>query len=238
VTVGLFIPCYVDQFYPEIGKATLSILQKLGYKVDYPLAQTCCGQPMANSGFENKSEKSVQHFKNVFGGFEYVVAPSASCVLFIQEQVHGRDGPKLFELSDFLVNHHKDELAFSSYHKKVGIHTSCHGLRGLRLGKSSELVGEEYSYLRSILEKIPDLELVSLDRQDECCGFGGTFSVVEEAVSVRMGQDRLADHDKNGSELITGTDMSCLMHLSGLAKRKNDNREIVHFSEILDQVLS
>ena len=144
----------------------------------------------------------------------------------------------MHELSDFIVNQDHDELPFSSFPKKVGIHSSCHGLRGLKLGKSSELVGEEYSYLKSILEKIPDLELVELDRRDECCGFGGTFSVVEEAVSVRMGKDRLADHDKNGSEIITGTDMSCLMHLSGLAKRNNDQREVVHFSTILDRVLS
>ena len=192
---------------------------------------------MANSGFEHKSEKSVQHFKKIFGQFEYVVAPSASCVLFIKEQLHGDNGPKLFELSDFIVNQNHGELTFSSFPKRVGIHSSCHGLRGLKLGKSSELVGKEYSYLRSILENIPDLELVELDRKDECCGFGGTFSVVEEAVSVRMGQDRLADHDKNGSELITGTDMSCLMHLSGLARRGEDHREIVHFSTIVDQAL-
>ncbi len=210
--------------------------------MDYPIEQTCCGQPMANSGFESKSKDAVENFYKIFGRFEVVVAPSASCVLFIKEQLHSKK-LNILELSQFLVgdtgleSKNGEALTFKSYPRRVGIHESCHGLRGLRLGKSSELVGEDFSSIRSILSRIPDLETVDLDRKDECCGFGGTFSVIEEAVSVRMGQDRLDDHHRNDAELITATDMSCLMHLRGLAKRNSDPIEIRHFAEILDEVM-
>ena len=242
MTVGLFIPCYVDQFYPNVGRATLSVLEKLGFDVEYPLEQTCCGQPLANTGFEADTGTISKHFLDTFGGFEHVVCPSGSCVLHAREHVAKTDvHPVLHDgLAEFcqFVSGRLDGVDLGSFPRKVGVHQSCHGLRGLRLGKPSELMGAPWSVVHDILAKIPSLEIVELERVDECCGFGGTFAVKEEAISVRMGEDRLDDHLNHGAEIITATDMSCLLHLQGLALRRRDELQFMHVSEILDEVLA
>ncbi len=234
--VGLFIPCYVDQFYPNVAKASLELLEKYGIEVVYPMSQTCCGQPMANSGYERYGKESSELFLKNFGDFEYIVAPSGSCTLHVKEHVipHEAGAPKIYELCEFLTDVLKVEDISATFPHKVGLHSSCHGLRGLRLAKCSERMDQEFNKPLSLLNKVKNIQMVELDRKDECCGFGGTFAVAEEAVSVAMGKDRIADHKKNGVEVITGADMSCLMHLEGLLKREKSPIKIKHIAEILN----
>lgn len=235
--VALFVPCYVDQLYPHVAVATLELLEKLGCEVVYPLEQTCCGQPMANAGYEGEGAGAMALFEKNFAGFDYVVAPSGSCVLHVKE--HAPPGPaslhgRVYELAEFLVDVLKTEQLDASFAHRVGVHDSCHGLRGLRLGASSELNVPAYSKVRFLLNLVDGIDLVDLDRGDECCGFGGTFAVSEEAVSVKMGRDRIQDHASHGAEVITGTDMSCLMHLGGLIDRAKQPIRVMHFAEILN----
>jgi L-lactate dehydrogenase complex protein LldE len=242
MTVALFIPCYVNQFYPDAAKATLQLLKKLGVNVVYPPKQTCCGQPMANSGFEHLSLKCNDLFIENFSGFDYIVAPSASCVLHVKDHLHSNEDEaqatiirsKIYELVEFITDVLKVEKLDATFPHKVGLHHSCHGLRGLHLAQMSELNAAPYSKPERLLNMVQGLEQVTLDRADECCGFGGTFCVAEEAVSVKMGKDRVTDHSKNGAEYITSSDLSCLMHLQGILHRNKSSVKIVHIAEILN----
>ncbi|MCL4165093.1 UNVERIFIED_CONTAM: hypothetical protein GTU68_060894, partial [Idotea baltica] len=215
--VGLFIPCYIDQFYPNVGISTLQLLEKLGLEVEVPPNQTCCGQPLANSGMERNTVKICSHFINLFKEFDAIVSPSGSCVLQIKEHIpkelHDENYLKvqdnIYELTEFITDVLNVDSLGGKFNCRVGLHQSCHSLRGLRNAKSTE----------KLLSSLKGIELVDLDRKDECCGFGGTFSVFEEGVSVQMGKDRIKDHEIHGAEIITATDMSCLMHLEGLVKR-------------------
>lgn len=240
--VGLFIPCYVDQFYPQVGIATLELLEKQGCEVVYPLNQTCCGQPMANSGFEHLTHGCNELFVKNFGGLDYIVSPSGSCVLHIKDHLHDEAHEeeaksirsKIFELTEFLVDVLNVEKLNASFHHKVGVHQSCHGQRGLKISQMSELVAKPFSKPNKLLSMVKGLELIELDRVDECCGFGGTFCVAEEAVSAKMGKDRVKDHVVHGAEFITGADMSCLMHLEGILKRQSSKVKVKHIAEILN----
>jgi len=241
--IGLFIPCYIDQFYPQVGIATLELLVKLGLNVDYPLKQTCCGQPLANSGCEADARSIYLNFVNNFREFDYVVSPSGSCVYHVREHYNileqteevTRIRQNTYELCEFIVDILKVEDLKISFPHKVGIHHSCHGLRGLKLGASSELVTTRYSKVHRLLEKADKIELITLEREDECCGFGGTFSIFEPDISVKMGTERILDHERNGAEVITATDMSCLMHLEGIARRNKNKVKFNHIAEILNQ---
>jgi len=240
--VGLFIPCYIDQFYPQVGIATLQLLQKLGCNVSFPLNQTCCGQPMANSGFASLAKGCDKNFVANFSGFDYIVAPSGSCVLHIKEHLHDetnhadaeRIRNSVYELSEFLTDVLKVENIDANFPHKVGLHTSCHGQRGLHLSSMSELVAEPFSKPEKLLNMVQGLQLSKPKRSDECCGFGGTFCVFEEAVSVKMGKDRITEHDANAVEYITSGDVSCLMHLEGILKRNKSEVKTIHIAEILN----
>lgn len=242
MNVGLFIPCYVNQFYPQVAIATLQLLEKYNCKVDFPLKQTCCGQPMANSGYEKLQQECNELFTENFSGYDYIVCPSGSCTLHIKDHLHSNKDEaaaqsirkNVYELAEFMVDILKVENIEASFPYRVGVHQSCHGQRGLHISQMSELVAEPFSKTDALLKKVKGIELVKLDRVDECCGFGGTFCVVEESVSARMGQDRVADHEKNNVQVITGGDMSCLMHLEGILKRKKSNVVIKHIAEILN----
>jgi len=242
MNVGLFIPCYVDQFYPGAAIATLQLLEKLGVNVTYPKNQTCCGQPMANSGFEHLTGGCNELFVKNFAEFDYIVAPSGSCVLHIKEHLHSREheadaasiSSKIYELSSFLTDVLKVESLPSKFPFKVGVHQSCHGQRGLHLSQMSELVAPPFSKPDSLLRMVKGIEIVPLNRIDECCGFGGTFCVAEEAVSAKMGKDRVEDHLNHGAEFITGVDMSCLMHMEGLLNRRGSKVKVIHLAEILN----
>lgn len=243
--VGLFIPCYIDQFYPEVGVATLQLLERLGCDVVYPPDQTCCGQPMANSGFEHLTGGCNDLFIRNFSDFEYIVSPSGSCVLHIREHLHpdagvaGKHGAgdipvKIFELVEFLTDVLKIQQLDANFPYRVGLHQSCHGQRGLHLAQMSELIAPPFSKPQRLLTMVKGLQLIGLDRADECCGFGGTFCVTEEAVSVKMGKDRIADHVRHDAEFITGSDMSCLMHLEGILRRGKSAVRVKHIAEILN----
>jgi len=242
LSVGLFIPCYIDQFYPQVGIATLQLLQKLGLNVIYPMKQTCCGQPLANSGAEQEAIPVYRNFVLNFSEFDYIVSPSGSCVYHVREHYNILEQTEevkkvrqnTYELCEFIVDVLGIDDLKIDYPHKVGVHQSCHGLRGLKLGMPSELVAEHYSKVHQLLGKAEGIEIIRLDREDECCGFGGTFSVFEPEVSVKMGKDRISDHHKNGAEIITATDMSCLMHLEGIIRRQKQGVKVVHIAEILN----
>ena len=242
MNVGLFIPCYVDQFYPGAAIATLELLEKLGVSVTYPKNQTCCGQPMANSGFEHLTGGCNELFIKNFSEFDYIVAPSGSCVLHIKEHLHSNGheataagiSSKVYELSSFLIDVLKVESLPSKFPFKVGVHQSCHGQRGLHLSQMSELVAPPFSKPDSLLRMVKGIEIIPLNRIDECCGFGGTFCVTEEAVSAKMGKDRVEDHLIHGAEFITGVDMSCLMHMEGILNRRGSKVKVLHLAEILN----
>ena len=241
-TVGLFIPCYVDQLYPHVGMATVELLEKCGVNVEFPTAQTCCGQPMANTGCTEQAQPLAEKFLQVFAPYEYVVAPSGSCVAMVrhhyEEYFHGRPEyealrKKTFELTEFLTDVLKIEKLEGRFPYRVGLHQSCHGLRELRLASSSEIVGKSFGKAEQLLAGLEGIELVSLARPDECCGFGGTFAVNEEAVSCMMGEDRIHDHEQAGTQVLTANDMSCLMHLEGLIRRQRKPIRVMHIAEIL-----
>jgi L-lactate dehydrogenase complex protein LldE len=240
--VGLFIPCYIDQFYPQVGIATLQLLEGFGCEVHYPQNQTCCGQPMANSGFSSMTQGCNENFVKNFSGFDYIVAPSGSCVLHIKEHLHDEknvDAAKhiranTFELTEFLTDVLKVQKIEAVFAHRVGLHQSCHGQRMLHLASMSERVEAPFSKAEQLLEGVKGLELVKPKRPDECCGFGGTFCVTEASVSVAMGEDRIEEHEVNKVEYITGGDTSCLMHLEGILRRRKSNIKIIHLAEILN----
>lgn len=240
--VALFIPCYVNQFYPQVAIATLELLEKLGCTVTYPLRQTCCGQPMANSGYESLTGGCNELFTENFSGYEYVVCPSGSCVLHIkdhlrstkQSQAANSIRTRIYELTEFLTDVLEVQSLNAHFPYRVGLHQSCHGQRGLHLSGMTERVLPPFSKPEKLLSMVDGLALIELGRKDECCGFGGTFCVFEEAVSVKMGKDRVADHTSHGAEVITGADVSCLMHLEGILKRQKSKIQVKHIAEILN----
>ncbi|KAA6434123.1 (Fe-S)-binding protein [Dyadobacter flavalbus] len=243
--IGLFIPCYVDQFYPQVGIATLELLEKLGCTVTFPLNQTCCGQPMANSGFEHLTKSCDKLFYDLFADCDYIVSPSGSCVLHIKDHLKVEEKPeeskklrrRVYELVEFITDILKVDSIEAEFPYRVGLHQGCHGQRGLHLSQMSELNAAPFSKPVSLLKKVKGLELIELDRADECCGFGGTFCVSEEAVSVKMGKDRVADHIRHHAQFITGSDMSCLLHLEGILKRRNSDVKVKHIAEILNSAV-
>ena len=231
--VALFVPCYIDQLYPKVAVATLELLEKLGCEVVYPLDQTCCGQPMANAGFEDDGHAALHLFEKNFEGFEHIVAPSGSCVLHVKE--HGAHGLKdrIFELAEFLVDVLKVKKLDARFAHRVGLHESCHGLRGLRLGVSSERNEPAYSKVRYLLNLVEGIELVDLDRRDECCGFGGTFCVKYPDISNNMVSRKMADAVSTGAPCLVAGDLGCILNMEGKAHRDGMDIEVIHFAELL-----
>ncbi|MGB5919141.1 (Fe-S)-binding protein [Arcobacter sp.] len=242
MTIGLFIPCFMNELYPEASMATLKLLEKLKFNVEYPMEQTCCGQPMANSGCSQDIEKLAHRFVNTFKKYDYVVAPSGSCVTMVKEHYepffndnkdYNKIKTSIYEITEFLHDIAKIDKLDSKFNYKVGIHNSCHGHRVLKLGSASELNIPHFNKLESLLSLVEGIELVKLNRDDECCGFGGTFCVTEEAISVAMGKDRIKDHMDSNVQVMTGADMSCLMHMQGIMNRDKNPIKVMHISEIL-----
>ncbi len=242
MNVALFVPCYVDQFYPDVGMATVELLERLGVTVEFPEDQTCCGQPMANTGCVEEARPLAEKYFRTFGRYDYVVCPSGSCTAMVRQHYeefsHGNAAfgalrARTYELCEFLTDVLQVRRISGRFPHRVGLHQSCHGLRELRLGSSSECVGPPFSKVRSLLEPLEGIQLTTLSRPDECCGFGGTFAVAEEAVSCMMGHDRIADHEQAGTEVLAGVDMSCLMHLDGLLRRQKKPMRVMHVAEIL-----
>jgi L-lactate dehydrogenase complex protein LldE len=248
--VALFVPCYVDQLRPAVGLAALDLLEAAGCEVDFRPQATCCGQPFLTAGESRHATRLARTFLEVFrdADAEAVVVPSGSCVATVRghlERLTGdRDAAALAartrELCDFL-----DELGAGqrlppprrAFPRRVGLHSSCHALRELGLGTPSETRDTPRADPAArLLAAIPGLTLVDLARRDECCGFGGVFAIEEAAVSSRMGRDRLEDHARGGAEIVASSDVSCLLHLEGLARRNGPPLPMLHVAEILASV--
>lgn len=242
--VGLFVPCYINAVYPEVARASYELLTRLGCEVDYPLDQTCCGQPMANAGFEKDAKDLAQHMEKLFSSYEYVVAPSASCVVFVREgyprllenyKEHACVDSRIWDLCEFIHDVVKPaRIEGARFPHKVSIHNSCHGVRKMGLSSPSELNIPRQSKLRDLLSLVDGIEVFEPKRVDECCGFGGMFSVEENAVSVCMGRDKVRDHMSTGAEFITGPDSSCLMHMQGIIDHDHLPIRTIHIAEILN----
>lgn len=239
--IGLFVPCYVDAVYPEVGIATYKLLTHLGLEVDYPMNQTCCGQPMANAGFQTKAQKMAADFDEMFKPFDYVVAPSASCAAFVKlhhpHLLHGKQecsaAKRVMDVVEFLHDVLKVTSLPGKFPHVVSVHNSCHGVRELGLSSPSERNVPMYSKIKDLLQLVEGITVKEPERPDECCGFGGMFSIEEPAVSVQMGKDKLKRHMATGAEFITGPDSSCLMHMQGVAKREQMPIQFIHVVQIL-----
>jgi L-lactate dehydrogenase complex protein LldE len=243
--IGLFIPCYIDAFEPEIGIATLELLERFGCEVDYPFDQTCCGQPMANTGCHAEAAATEALFVKNFTGYDYIVGPSGSCVHQVREHLNAVEQTadvravrkRTFELTEFLHDVLKVEaFPWASFPHKVGVHYNCNSLRGLGLASASELGGVPFSKPKALLSKVRGIEFVEPSRPDECCGFGGTFCVFEPAVSARMGYDKVSDHANAGADYIVSADSSCLLHQKGCAERIGVPIKFIHIARILNGV--
>ena len=226
--------------------ATVKLLEQFGAShkatIAFPSAQTCCGQPMSNTGCTEEARPLAERFLKIFGGYDYVVCPSGSCTAMVrhhyEEYLDGLPGfdrlkQSTYELCEFLVDILGVESVPGRFPYRVGLHQSCHGLRELRLAQSSEVRTPIVGRTKRLLESLDDITIVDLARSDECCGFGGTFAVNEEAVSCMMGEDRIYDHEQAGTEIMTASDMSCLMHLNGLIQRQKKPIQVMHVAEIL-----
>jgi L-lactate dehydrogenase complex protein LldE len=242
--VALFVPCYIDAVFPEVGIATLELLERLGCSVEYPADQTCCGQPMANSGCQEDAAATEALFVDCFKDFDTIVGPSGSCVHHVRRNLDAiaqtpevrkvRAGTR--ELVEFVHDDLKvTDFPWAGFSHTVGLHNSCSAVRGLGHARPSERVNEPYfSKTRNLLEKVAGLKLVELDRPDECCGFGGSFCVTDEAVSAKMGYDRVHDFDRHGAEYIVSADMSCLLHMKGVIDRLKLPMQVIHIAQILN----
>jgi L-lactate dehydrogenase complex protein LldE len=244
--VALMIPCYIDLFYPQVGVATLELLEKLKVDVVYPFNQTCCGQPMANSGCFEESRATEELFIKNFSGFDHIVIPSGSCTHHVRSKFTAApDSPErrkvsasVYDLIEFLHDVLQvREFPWASFKHKVALHNSCSAIRGLGLASMSERVHDpKFSKPKSLLEQVPGIQFVDFERPDECCGFGGSFSVTEEAVAAKMGYDKLEFISKSGADYIVSSDMSCLMHLQGCASRLGANVTVLHIAQVLNGV--
>lgn len=239
--IGLFVPCYVDALYPEVGVSTYKLLKSLGIDVDYPERQTCCGQPMGNAGFQKLAKPLAQSFDEMFKDYDYVVAPSASCaayVRFFHPNILGQEhkceaAGKTIDIVEFLHDVVKVESLPAKFPHKVSVHNSCHGVRELGLSSPSERNVPQFNKIIDLLKLVEGIEIFEPERKDECCGFGGMFAIEEPAVSTRMGQDKIRRHMATGAEYITGPDSSCLMHMQGIAQKDGSPIKFIHVVQIL-----
>lgn len=244
MSVALFVPCYIDQFFPDVAIATLELLEQQGLEVDYPAGQTCCGQPMANTGCTDAAAPLARRMVAMLADYDQVVCPSGSCTAMLRHHYESYFDPgdmayakvrqSTFELSEYLTDVCPVSRLGTRFPHRISLHQSCHGLRELRLAASSERrCGGVRDRARQLLGLVRDVQIVELQRCDECCGFGGTFAVSEEDVSVAMGLDRIDDHVSSGSEVIVAGDMSCLMHLDGLIRRHRLPIQVMHLAQVL-----
>jgi len=238
--IGLFIPCYVDALYPEVGVSTYRLLRSLGLDVDYPEKQTCCGQPMGNAGFERMAVPLAEKYDDLFAPYDYVVAPSASCAAYVRcfhpnlmKEKTCAAAQKTMDVVEFLHDVLKVESLPAKFPHKVSVHNSCHGVRELGLSSPSERNVPQFNKIIDLLRLVDGIEIVEPERPDECCGFGGMFAVEEQAVSARMGLEKVRRHMATGAEYVTGPDSSCLMHMQGVAKKQGLDIQFIHVVQIL-----
>ncbi len=232
------VTCINDAMYPDTGKAVVTLLRRLGIDVDFPEAQTCCGQPMVNTGYVDEAIPVVRNFVEAFADYDAIVTPSGSCAGSVRHQhsiVARRAGdpalaeavtaisPRVYELSEFLVDVLHVTDVGASFPHTVAYHPTCHSLRMLGVGDRP---------LR-LLRAVHGLRLVALPHAEECCGFGGTFAVKNSETSVAMGSDKVADVRASGAEVLVAGDNSCLMHIGGLLSRQRSGIQTMHLAEVL-----
>ncbi|MFI6815843.1 (Fe-S)-binding protein [Nonomuraea sp. NPDC050328] len=234
--VALFITCVNDTLFPGTGRAVVTLLRRLGCAVEFPQAQTCCGQMHVNTGYRAEGVRLARHFTEVFGDYDAVVAPSGSCAAMVREQYPklvkaGSPGaaaierltPKVYDLSEFLLDVLEVDDVGAYFPHRVTYHPTCHSLRGLHLGdRPARLLG-----------KVRGLDLVPLAGAEECCGFGGTFAVKNPAVSAAMCGDKVRNVLDTGAEVLCAADNSCLMHIGGTLRRQQSGVRVMHLAEIL-----
>jgi L-lactate dehydrogenase complex protein LldE len=234
--VALFVPCFVDQLYPRAAIAALEVLARLGLDVAVPDKAVCCGQPVANAGFEREGVAALKRFAETFAPFERTVVLSGSCAVHLRAHADARVAARTTELCAFL----HDEVGLDAIgslgaelDRRVALHIGCHALRSLGLACATELQVPPWNKVRALLETVRGITFAEPSRADECCGFGGTFSVTEPELSAKMGRDRLRDYRSAGVEAVVSTDMSCVMHLSGVARREGVTLPMLHVVEVL-----
>lgn len=235
MTVDIFIPCFIDQIFPQTGMNMVRILEKFGVTVNYNNNQTCCGQLAYNSGFRDEALELGEKFIKDFPNDRPVVAPSASCVgyvrnyyekLFFNTAYHleyKRLKKNIFEFTDFMVNQLKITDTGATFNHKVTYHDSCAALR--EYGIKNEP--------RELLKKVKGLELIEMKDTDVCCGFGGTFSIKHEAISTAMAEQKINNAIDTGAEYIISTDSSCLMHQEGYINKHKLPLKVIHIADVL-----
>ncbi|HEY7207747.1 MAG TPA: (Fe-S)-binding protein [Gaiellaceae bacterium] len=227
--IALFVTCVGDTLFPEAGRATVEVLERLGHEVAFPAEQTCCGQMHVNSGYREEGARLARRFVEVFDGYELVVAPSSSCVGTVRELYPGLLGEKppllerVLELSELLVHRLGVEDVGASFPHRVAYHPTCHSLRVTRVGDAPV----------RLLRHVRGLELVEQARADECCGFGGTFALKNADTSSAMLADKCACIEESGAEVCTALDGSCLLQIGGGLSRRGSPVRTVHLAEIL-----
>jgi len=222
VRVGLFVTCLGDTLFPEVPRAVVRVLERLGHEVEFPQEQTCCGQLHANSGYRDEALALAERFERIFERFEAVVSPSSSCVGMIRELRPGL-APRVFELSEFLVSRLGVEDVGAYFPHRVTYHPTCHSLRVTKVGDAP---------LR-LLRAVRGLDLVELPEATECCGFGGTFAVKNAETSTAMLADKCRAVLSTGAEVCTAVDGSCLMQIGGGLSRQRTGVRTMHIAEIL-----
>ncbi len=235
MNIQLFIPCFVDQLFPQTGFNMVKVLEKTGCSVTYNTGQTCCGQPAFNAGFREEAKAVCSKFIRDFAGTDYIVAPSASCVgfvrnyygkLFENSSLHHEVmdlSNRIFEFSEFLVKIVQADHFGAVLKGKATYHDSCAGLRECRIKEEP----------RKLLSQVKDLELVEMQDVETCCGFGGTFAVKFEAISIGMAEQKVENALATGAQYLISTDLSCLMHLQGYISHKNYTLRTMHIADVL-----
>ena len=233
--VQLFIPCFIDQLYPQVAFNTVKVLEKAGCTVAYNTQQTCCGQPAFNAGFWGESKDVCTKFVQDFDGADYIVSPSASCAGFIRnnygklfennafQSPAKKVSSQIFELSEFLVKILGITDLGASFNGKVTFHDSCAGLRECNIKAEP----------RALLSEVAGLELVEMNDTETCCGFGGSFAVKYDTISVAMADQKIDNAIATEAEFIISTDMSCLMHLDGRINHNGQQIKVIHLADIL-----
>ena len=235
MNIQIFVPCFIDQLYPEVAFNMVKVLKKAGCTVHYNTAQTCCGQPAFNAGFHGEAKEVCTKFLQDFEGADYIVAPSASCVGFVknyykqvfENSAHktqaAKTAERIFEFSDFLVNILKETNFGAVLNEKATYHDSCAALRECKIKNEP----------RQLLNNVAGLELIEMNDVETCCGFCGTFAVKFEPISIAMGNQKINNASDTGASVLISTDMSCLMHIDGCAKHEGKPMRMMHLADVL-----
>jgi len=223
--VAMFIPCFVDQFYPQVGVAMVTVLRRLGIEPVFPSEQTCCGQPAFNTGYWDEARQLAHRYCAIFAGYDAIVSPSGSCTTMVRNFYPelGVTPPPTFEFTEFLVQKLGVTDVGARFAGKATYHDGCHALRELRLKEEP----------RQLLRSVRDLELVEMEEAETCCGFGGTFAVKFPAISSAMDDVKCASIQRTGAQYVVSTDSSCLMQIGGWLRRRNIPVQTLHIAEVL-----